>query len=44
MEYFTKGYSQNLDDIFNEAIFTEDHDEMVIVKNIQDREFEVISN
>ncbi|KAI6187508.1 GTP cyclohydrolase 1 [Aphelenchoides besseyi] len=31
---FTKGYEQNLDDILNEAIFDEDHDEMVIVRDI----------
>ncbi|KAI6227304.1 GTP cyclohydrolase 1 [Aphelenchoides fujianensis] len=32
---FTKGYDQNLDDILNEAIFDEDHDEMVIVRDIE---------
>ncbi|VDM99935.1 unnamed protein product [Thelazia callipaeda] len=35
MLYFTKGYEQNLDDVLNEAIFDEDHDEMIIVKEIE---------
>ena len=33
--YCTKGYSQNLDSILNDAIFEEDHNEMVIVRNIE---------
>lgn len=33
-EFLTKGYHQNIDDVMNEAIFTEKYDEMVIVKNI----------
>ncbi|KAJ3299246.1 hypothetical protein HK104_009549 [Borealophlyctis nickersoniae] len=32
--FFTQGYEENLKDIINEAVFEEDHDEMVIVKNI----------
>jgi len=32
--FFTKGYTQNLDDVLNNAIFAESHDEMVIVKDI----------
>ncbi|VDL72956.1 unnamed protein product [Nippostrongylus brasiliensis] len=35
MLYFTKGYEQQLDDILNEAVFDEDHDEMVIVRDIE---------
>ncbi|KAI9485003.1 hypothetical protein BDB00DRAFT_851772 [Zychaea mexicana] len=32
--FFTKGYEQNIRDVVNEAIFEEDHDEMVIVKDV----------
>ncbi|XP_041353334.1 GTP cyclohydrolase 1-like isoform X2 [Gigantopelta aegis] len=35
MLFFTKGYKENIPDILNDAIFDEDHDEMVIVKNIE---------
>lgn len=33
--FFTKGYQQNVRDIVNNAIFDEDHNEMVIVKDIE---------
>ncbi len=33
-EFLTRGYKQNIDEVMNEAIFTEKYDEMVIVKNI----------
>ncbi|ESO94181.1 hypothetical protein LOTGIDRAFT_118558 [Lottia gigantea] len=33
--YFTKGYSENIEDVLNNAVFDEDHDEMVIVKDIE---------
>ncbi|HET8578238.1 MAG TPA: GTP cyclohydrolase I FolE [Methylomirabilota bacterium] len=33
-EYLTAGYHQNVDDILNEALFTEEYDEMVVVKDI----------
>jgi len=33
--FFTKGYEQNLDNVLNDAIFDEDHDEMVIVRDIE---------
>lgn len=35
MLYFTKGYDQNLEEILNDAIFDENHDEMVVVKDIE---------
>lgn len=33
-EFLTKGYDQNIEDVLNDAIFTERYDEMVLVKNI----------
>jgi GTP cyclohydrolase IA len=33
--YLTKGYHQDIDDVVNNAIFTSDNDDMVIVKNIE---------
>ncbi|KAI2602057.1 GTP cyclohydrolase I [Hypoxylon sp. NC1633] len=35
MLFFTKGYQQNVKDIINNAIFQENHNEMVIVKDIE---------
>lgn len=35
MEFLTSGYHQNIDDIINGAIFTDECDDMVIVKNIE---------
>uniref|UniRef100_H2Z0K2 GTP cyclohydrolase 1 n=1 Tax=Ciona savignyi TaxID=51511 RepID=H2Z0K2_CIOSA len=35
LKFFTKGYKENLQDIVNEAIFDEDHDDIVIVKDIE---------
>src|SRR5947207_15540418 len=32
--YFTSGYEQNVADILNGALFTENYDEMVVVKDI----------
>ncbi|KAF6719307.1 GTP cyclohydrolase 1 [Oryzias melastigma] len=34
IQFFTKGYHETIDDILNNAIFDEDHEEMVIVKDI----------
>lgn len=34
MQFLTKGYHETIDDILNDAIFDEDHNEMVIVKDI----------
>jgi len=35
MLFFTKGYEENVRDLVNGAVFHEDHDELVIVKNIE---------
>ncbi|KAF7187080.1 GTP cyclohydrolase 1 [Pseudocercospora fuligena] len=35
MMFFTKGYEENLRDVVNGAVFHEDHDELVIVKDIE---------
>ena len=35
MEFLTSGYHQNIDEILNGAIFDEDYDEMVIVREIE---------
>ncbi|ODV85966.1 hypothetical protein CANARDRAFT_175713 [[Candida] arabinofermentans NRRL YB-2248] len=35
MLYFTKGYEDNIKDVIKRAVFEEDHDEMVIVKDIE---------
>ena len=33
--YFTKGYDQTIQEVLNEAIFEEEHDELVLVKDIE---------
>ncbi|KAK6352706.1 GTP cyclohydrolase 1 [Orbilia brochopaga] len=35
MLFFTKGYEENLRTILNSAVFHEDHDEMVILKDVE---------
>ncbi|KAL9129495.1 MAG: hypothetical protein Q9217_002055 [Psora testacea] len=35
MLFFTKGYEENVRDLVNGAVFSEDHDELVIVKDIE---------
>lgn len=35
MLFFTKGYEENVRDLVNGAVFHEDHDELVIVKDIE---------
>jgi len=34
MLFFTKGYEETIEDILNDAVFDENHDELVIVKDI----------
>ena len=33
--YFTKGYEENVRDLVNDAVFHEDHDELVVVRDIE---------
>jgi GTP cyclohydrolase I len=33
-EYFTAGYARDVHDVLNDAVFTEEYDEMVVVKDI----------
>ena len=35
LKFLTSGYRQNIDEVINGAIFTEDCDDMVIIKNIE---------
>ena len=35
LRYLTRGYRESIDDVLNEALFTVDYDELVIVKDIE---------
>jgi GTP cyclohydrolase IA len=35
LRYLTRGYQQNIQDVLNDALFTVDYDEMVIVRDIE---------
>ena len=35
LQFLTQGYHQNVEDVVNDAIFNEEYDEMVIVKDIE---------
>lgn len=35
MLFFTKGYEENINNVIKQAVFEEDHDEMVIVRDIE---------
>ena len=35
LQFLTQGYDQNVEDVVNDAIFNEEYDEMVIVKDIE---------
>lgn len=35
MLFFTKGYDQTIEEVLNDAVFDENHDEMVVVKDIE---------
>jgi GTP cyclohydrolase IA len=35
LHYLTQGYRQNIDELINDAVFTSDTDELVIVQNIE---------
>ena len=35
MLYFTKGYLENVQDIINGAVYQDDHDGLVVVKDIE---------
>ena len=35
LQYLTRGYTQSIDEVVNDAIFESDNDQMILVKDIE---------